>query len=195
MTKRIDRQSGLRKTSFLFWKKTPVFLLLLKRNRFLLLKKNTKIHSELLIVFIASFNITSFRIIHKITYYGIQIWEQRNIPHLCFCKVFLVNGKAWQERAQQTEKSHSHTNSAASRQVYLHAQVVQHLYSFFFSELSLVWTNIRNSLDIEKAEKFIQIFRFYRAEEDNQQNLIKLLELFFSFFQVLHISLLFVLFH
>jgi len=32
---------------------------------------------------------------------------------LCFCKVLLVNslqsGKAWQERAQEPEKSHYHT--------------------------------------------------------------------------------------
>jgi len=38
-----------------------------------------------------------------------------------FRKVLLVNslqsGKAWQERAQPTEKSHSHTNSVVSRQV------------------------------------------------------------------------------
>jgi len=34
----------------------------------------------------------------------------------------------------------------------------------------------------------------FRAEEDNQQNLLKLLAFFF-FFQVLQISLLFVLFH
>jgi len=32
----------------------------------------------------------------------------------------------------------------------------------------LVWSNIRNSLDAEKAEKLIKIHRFYRAEEDNQ---------------------------
>jgi len=29
-------------------------------------------------------------------------------------------------------------------------------------------TNIRNSLDADKPEKLIKIYRFYRAEEDNQ---------------------------
>jgi len=69
--------------------------------------------------------------------------KERNAPHLCFCKVFLVNslqsGKAWREYAQQTGKSHSHTNSAVSRQVYVHALLVQHLYkpSVFFQHA--VW--------------------------------------------------------
>jgi len=40
----------------------------------------------------------------------------------------LQSGEAWQERAQQTEKSRSHANSAFSRQVYLHALLVQRLY-------------------------------------------------------------------
>ena len=54
------------------------------------------------------------------------------MSHLCFRQVLLVSspqsGKAWQECSQQTEKSHSHTNSAVSRQVYVHALLVQHLY-------------------------------------------------------------------
>jgi len=46
----------------------------------------------------------------------------------------LQSGKAWQECAQQTEKSHSYTNSAGSRQLYVHALLVEHLYrpSVFF---------------------------------------------------------------
>jgi len=49
------------------------------------------------------------------------------------------NGKAQQECARQTEKSHSHTNSAVSRHVYVHALLVQHLYrpSVFFQHM--VW--------------------------------------------------------
>ena len=123
-----------------FLKKTAnhlFFVIFEKKQAFVLFQKNTKIHSELLIVFTASCSITSFRITHKITYYGIEIWGQRNIPYLCFCKGFLVNGKAWQERAQQTEKSHSHTNSAVSRQVCVHAQLVQHIYSAF--KKKMVW--------------------------------------------------------
>jgi len=39
----------------------------------------------------------------------------------------LSGSKGWQAYAQQTEKNHSHTNSAVSRQVYVHALLVQHL--------------------------------------------------------------------
>jgi len=50
------------------------------------------------------------------------------VPNLCFRKVLLVNslqsGKAWQACAQKTEKNHSHTNSAVTRQVYVDALVV-----------------------------------------------------------------------
>ena len=57
----------------------------------------------------------------------------------CFHKVLLVNsfkgGKAWQACAQQTEKSHSHTNSAVSHQVSVHALLVQHLYSGFLQHM------------------------------------------------------------
>jgi len=55
-------------------------------------------------------------------------------------------------------------------------------------------SNIRNSLDPEKADKLDKTYRFYRAEKDNQYNLLKLFELFFPFFQVLKILLLFNLF-
>ena len=61
--------------------------------------------------------------------------------HLWFCKVLLVNSlqsvKAWQACAQQTEKNHSHTNSAVSRQVYMHALLVQHLQSVFLQYM--IW--------------------------------------------------------
>ena len=55
----------------------------------------------------------------------------KKCTHLCFRKVLLFSslrsGKAWQVCAQKTEKNHSHANSAVSRQVYVHAQLVQHL--------------------------------------------------------------------
>ena len=48
---------------------------------------------------------------------------------LCFRKVLLANSlqssKAQHECPQQTEKSHSRTNSAVSRQVYVHALLIQ----------------------------------------------------------------------
>ena len=76
----------------------------------------------------------NYTIITCYTYYGIQI-RGRNVPNLCFCEVLLVNwlqsGKAWQVRAQQTEKNHSHTNSAVTRQIYVDSLLVQHLYHEF----------------------------------------------------------------
>jgi len=63
-----------------------------------------------------------------------------------------------------------------------------------FSTYDLVWSNIRNSLDAEKAETFVKIFWFCRAEEDCQWHLLKTVQMFFWFFQVLQISLLFILF-
>jgi len=55
---------------------------------------------------------------------------KRCTPSL-FLKVLLVNsiqsGMVWYTCAQQTEKSHSHTNSAVSSQVYAHFLLVQHL--------------------------------------------------------------------
>jgi len=44
------------------------------------------------------------------------------------------SGMAWQEGAQQTEKSYSHTKSAVSRQVSVRALLGQHLYSVFFNK-------------------------------------------------------------
>jgi len=44
----------------------------------------------------------------------------------------------------------------SSRQVYVHALLVQHLYSVRFQYV--VWSNIRNSLDAKKAEKSIKIY-------------------------------------
>jgi len=50
----------------------------------------------------------------------------------------LQSGKAWQARVQKT---HSHTTSAVSRQVYVHALLVQHLQSILFPEQDFsVWT-------------------------------------------------------
>jgi len=49
-------------------------------------------------------------------------------------------------------------------------------------------------LDREKAEKLVKIYQLYRAEEDNHLNLLKLFDFLFSFFHVLQILSLFVLF-
>jgi len=45
----------------------------------------------------------------------------------------LQSGKDWQVCAQQREKSHTHTTSAVSRQVYVHALLVQHLQQWFLT--------------------------------------------------------------
>jgi len=55
------------------------------------------------------------------TNYGIQIEGKEMYPIFDFANVLLVssllNSKAWQVCAQQTEKNHPHTNSAVSHQV------------------------------------------------------------------------------
>jgi len=62
------------------------------------------------------------------------------------------------------QKSHSYTNSSVLGQAYVHALLVQHL-ECIFSIYDLVWSKIR-SLDAEKAEKLVKIYRLCRAEED-----------------------------
>ena len=63
----------------------------------------------------------NYTILTCYTYYGIQNWRQRNVPHLWFHNVLLVSsllsGQAWQ----------TCTNSAVSHQVNVHALLVQHL--------------------------------------------------------------------
>jgi len=96
--------------------------------------------------------------------------------NIWFCNVLLMrsllSGKAWQACAQQTErmmyklKNHSHTNSAVSHQVYAHALLVQQL-ECIFSLYDLVCSKIRKSLDAEKAEKLVKIYRLHRVEEDS----------------------------
>jgi len=72
----------------------------------------------------------NYTIITCYIYYGIQNWALKMyIPHFRFSKVLLVSSllscKAWQACAQETEKHHSHTNSAVS--LYVYALLVQHL--------------------------------------------------------------------
>jgi len=51
---------------------------------------------------------------------------------------WLQSGKAWQACAQQTEKNHSHTNSAVTRQIHVDALLVRHLYNSVFFQY-MVW--------------------------------------------------------
>jgi len=41
----------------------------------------------------------------------------------------------------------------------VHALLVQHLYSVFFSIYGLAWSNIRISFDAEKAENLMKMYR------------------------------------
>jgi len=79
----------------------------------------------------------------------------------------LISGKAWQACAQQTEKKHSHTDSAVSCEVYVHALLVQHLVSVFFQHIICNGSKSGKVFDAERAEKLVKIYRLCRAEEDN----------------------------
>jgi len=57
------------------------------------------------------------------------------------------------KNAHSKQKNHSNTSSAVSRQIYVHALLVQHLYSVFFSIYGLVLSNIRNSLGMQRRQK------------------------------------------
>jgi len=71
-----------------------------------------------------------------------KLTVNQSSPYLYFRKVLLVSSfhqsGAWQACAQQTKKNRSHTTSAVSCEVYVHAPLVQHLYSAFFN----VWFGI-----------------------------------------------------
>jgi len=141
--KKIERSGLLWKAHFfnptLLFFQNLFLLFIFLRNRFVLKKTTQKHHSELFLLhhalsrFAESHNLLQLLCPSNLTV--------TNVPHLCFLKVLLVNslqsGKAWQECAQQTEKSYSHTNCAVQRQVYVHVLLVQHLYSVIFQYM--VW--------------------------------------------------------
>ena len=130
-------------------------------------------------------------------YYEIQNWGKKIYPIFVFESVVGKFTPRWHGlasmRAANREKPLAHklrsfksslcTCPASSASI-----------ECIFSVYRLVWPNIRKSFYAEMAEKLIKIYRFYRAEEDNQQNLLILFELFLTFFQVLKNSLLFVCF-
>ena len=128
MQKRIERYRFLKKqpTFFLnsFFEKKQVFVLFLKKHK-----------NPILNYFYCIMQYHHFKKLHNNNLLYLS-WHStlrvKNLPHLCFCQVLLVNsfqsGNTWQECLQQTEKSHSHTNSAVSRQDYVPALLVQHLH-------------------------------------------------------------------
>ena len=111
------------------------------------------------------------------------------------CWSVYSSDKAWQECAQQTKKSYSHTKSAVSRQVYVHALLVQYLYSIFSQYM--VWHRpTSETASMQRRQKnWLKYTDFTELKKITSRIHSKLFELFFSFFQVDQISLLFVLFH
>ena len=99
-------------------------------------------------------HLQNYTIITFYAYYGNLIWRKRNVSHLCFRKALLLkspqSGKVWQACTQRTEKSHSHTNSAVSRQVY--ALLGQHLYSEFF-QLMVLYGATSETVRIQRRQK------------------------------------------
>jgi len=70
----------------------------------------------------------------------------KNVPHLWLRNVLLVssllNGDAWQACAQQTERNHSHTNSAVSHQVFVYALLVQHIQYSSGAQPAAIWPHV-----------------------------------------------------
>jgi len=92
----------------------------------------------------------------------------------------LQSGKAWQACAQQTEKPPLPRNLRSFTSSLCACPASSEYTECIFSTYGLVWYNIRNSLDAEKAKELVKIYGFHRAEE-YKQNLFKLFELFFFF--------------
>jgi len=81
----------------------------------------------------------------------------------CCCSVVRLGKNALikQRKATPTQPLQFHVK-------FMHMPSEFSIYVVYFSTYGSVWSNIRNSLDVEKVEKLIKIYRFYRAEEDNQ---------------------------
>jgi len=78
----------------------------------------------------------------------------------------LLNGKAWQACAQQTEKSLPHklySFTSSLRACPASSASAQCIFSIY----DLVCSKIRKSLDAEKAEKLVKTCRLCRAEEED----------------------------
>ena len=117
---------------FFLKKKNGFFLFFEKKQDFVLFSKKTeKPHFEL---FLFLHTMSLFSELHNDNLLYL-IWHSKlrvkKCTRLWFCNVLLVssllNGKAWQACAQETERNHLHTNSTVSRQVYVHAPLVQYL--------------------------------------------------------------------
>jgi len=93
-------------------------------------KKTQKPHSELFYCVMQYHHLQNHEIINCYSYYGVLISVEWNAPNFVFAKwCWSVNSKVAKlsKNAHSKQKSHSHTNSAVSREVYVHALLVQHL--------------------------------------------------------------------
>ena len=114
------------------WKKT-FFFVFSKRNKILFLfwGKRKKKHSELLLFHHAispSSELHNSNLLYLLWHSKLRV--KKCTPSLFSRSVvghFTPSSNAWQACTQQTEKNHSHTNSAVSCHIYLHALLVQHL--------------------------------------------------------------------
>jgi len=108
----------------------------------------------------------NYTIITCHAYYSIKNWWQKMCPIVFTKWYWAVHSKVVRlgKHAHTKQKSHSHTTSAVSYQVYMHALLGQRLQSIF-SRYGLVWSNISNSLDTEE-KNLVKIYWFYITEED-----------------------------
>jgi len=90
------------------------------------------------------------------------------MSHLCFRKVLLFNMVRLGKNAHRKQRKATPTQPLQFHVKIVYMPSLFSIYIVYFSTYGLVWYNIRNSLDVDKEEKLIKIYRFYRAEEDNQ---------------------------
>ena len=66
----------------------------LKKQVFVIFLKDTKTQSQLFLLHYAIHHFQNYTIITCYTYYGIQIWVQRNVPIFAFAKCWSIHSKA-----------------------------------------------------------------------------------------------------
>ena len=127
------------------------------------------------------------------TYYGIQNWEQRNVPHLCFRKVLLVSLLSGKTSMRRANREKPHTQELCSFMSSLCAcPASSALIEGIFSTYGLVWCKIRKSLDAEMKQK--NCLKYTDCAELKKITIRTVPFILHCFSQVLWISLLFVLF-
>ena len=111
------------------------------------------------------------------------------------CCWSLQSGKAWQACAQQTERSHSHTSSAVSRQVYPQALLVLHLQSVFFQQMDWYGPTSETAWMQRRQKNWLKYTDFTELKKITKRIYSNCSIDSSLFLQVLQISLLLVFFH